>query len=149
MFMKQKQEHAIYQISLKVLFRDGEKVLITIGDKKDIDLPGGRIDAVEINAPLEDVIAREIREELGEDVKFRLGKVLFVNRSFGEVAGLWVFHIVFDAVYLSGDIKLSPEHISYEWVEGKTYQVKRDAFLKKDEEKYERFREYFESLTRN
>lgn len=58
-------QQAVFQVSLKVLLRDGDKVLITIGDKGDIDLPGGRIDLAETKAPLVDIIAREIREELG------------------------------------------------------------------------------------
>ena len=139
-------EYAVFQVSLKVLVRNGEKVLLTKESEDIIDLPGGRVDRGEENIPLEDIIAREISEELGKDLKFRLGQVLFVNRVDRTKEDRWVFHVVFDAEYISGDITLSSEHTSYEWVDRKVYQVKRSSFLPEDEERYQAFKKYFDSL---
>lgn len=142
-------KRALLQVSLKVLLRNGEKVLLVRGDKGEIDLPGGRIEAGEENVPLETIIAREIREELGEDVKFHSGNPLFVNRVFRKEDGEWIFAVVYDAVYISGDIRLSKEHISFEWVDRGSYQVRRDDFLPDDTERYQSFKRYFDSLASN
>ena len=49
----------------------------------DWDLPGGRIKENEFNKPLEKVIERKIKEELGNKVKYNLGKpvVFFASRA--------------------------------------------------------------------
>lgn len=138
-------KQAMFQISLKVLMRDGNNILLTRGEG-GIDLPGGRIDIGEENAPLKDTILREIREELGEDVKFLLGSVLFVHRLGYTKEKEGIINIVFDAEYVSGDIKLSNEHVSYEWVDGRSYEVSRDDFYPEDQEKYEAFKNHFNSL---
>ena len=142
----EKQKQAVFQISVKILMRDGNKILLTRAQKGDIDLPGGRIDTGEEMIPFGDTIAREVREELGESVKFRLGPVLFVHHvGYVQEEG-WVLNIVFDAEYISGDIKLSEEHISYEWVNGKIYELAREDFSPEDQEKYEAFKSHFDSL---
>ena len=138
-------KQAMFQISLKVLMRNGNNILLTRGEG-GIDLPGGRIDVGEENAPLKDAIFREIREELGEDVKFHLASVLFVHRLGYTKEKEGIMNIVFDAEYLSGDIKLSDEHVSYEWVDGMSYEISRDDFYPEDQEKYEAFKNHFNSL---
>ena len=138
-------KQAMFQISLKVLMRNGNNILLTRGEG-GIDLPGGRIDVGEENAPLKAAIFREIREELGEDVKFHLASVLFVHRLGYTKEKEGIMNIVFDAEYLSGDIKLSDEHVSYEWVDGRSYEISRDDFYPEDQEKYEAFKNHFNSL---
>lgn len=140
-----KQKQATFQISLKVLMRDENRILLTRGEG-GIDLPGGRIDIGEENIPFSDVISREIREELGENIKFRLGLVLFTHRLGYTKEGEGIINIVFDAEYISGDIKLSDEHVSYEWVDGRSYEILRDDFYSEDQEKYEAFKNHFNSL---
>ena len=142
----EKQKQAVFQISVKILMRDGNKVLLTRAQEGDIDLPGGRIDIGEEMIPFGDTIAREVREELGESVKFRLGPVLFVHHVGNTKQEGWILNIVFDAEYISGSIKLSDEHVSYEWVNGKTYELAREDFSPEDQEKYEAFKNHFDSL---
>jgi len=142
----EKPKQAVFQVSVKILLRNGNKVLLTRALEGDIDLPGGRIDVGEENMPFGDIILREVREELGESVKFRLGPVLFMHHmGYTEEEG-WVLNVVFDAEYISGDIKLSDEHRSYEWVDRKLYKIPREDFPPKDQEKYETFKKYFDSL---
>ena len=126
--------------------RDGDKLLIPRSVDGDIDLPGGRIDVGEETLTLEDVIRREVREELGENLQFRLGKLLFVYRILRREDAGWKFVMVYDAEYLGGDIALSQEHASYEWVERDAYEVKQADFFEDDREKYEAFRDHFDSL---
>ena len=142
----ERPKQAAFQVSLKILLRNDKNVLLTRGSEGDIDLPGGRIDVGEENMPFEDVVAREITEELGKDVKFRLGPILFINRIDRSKYERWVLHIVFDAEYISGDIKLSDEHTSYKWVDRRLYQISKKDFHAEDQEKYETFKAYFDSL---
>lgn len=142
----EKPKLAVFQVSVKILLRNGNKVLLTRALEGDIDLPGGRIDAGEESMPFGDVILREVREELGEDVKFRLGSVLFIHHIGHIKEEGWILNVVFDAEYISGDIKLSDEHVSYEWVDRRSYEVLREDFFPEDQEKYETFKKYFDSL---
>ena len=144
--MEKPKQEAVFQISVKILLRNGDKVLLTRAQEGDIDLPGGRIDVGEENVPFGDIIAREVREELGEDIKFRLGPILFIHHIGQTKKEGWILNVVFDAEYISGDIKLSDEHISYEWVDRRLYEIPREDFLPEDHEKYEAFKKYFDSL---
>ncbi len=79
-----KRDYANYQVALKVLLRRGDEVLfLRITDPlMCFDLPGGRIDNVETKTPLARILAREVREELGVDVRYTLGAPLFQFRRY-------------------------------------------------------------------
>ena len=139
-----KPKQTLFEVSLKILLRSSDKVLLTRDPEGYIDLPGGRIDAGEENASFKDIIAREVREELGESIKFTLDTVLFIYRR--SVHSDDYLGVVFDAEYISGDIELldSNEHVSYKWVDRRIYKLKREDFLLAHQEKYEAFKKYFE-----
>lgn len=136
-----KRDYGVFQVGLKILLRKGSKVLF-LRDDKGIDLPGGRIDNVEYRTPLEKIIAREIREELGPKVKYVLGKPLFHFRRerFDKSNAPFVFLVVYDAQWTAGEIKLSFEHSTYEWIDPKTYVLRRSDFGQK--EVYQAFEKY-------
>jgi len=79
------------------------------------ELPGGKIDYGE---NLVDALKREVKEEVGVDIK--------VGRPFKTwhfIKGrFWVTGITFLCDYLSGDVQLSSEHVSYVWVEPTKYK---------------------------
>lgn len=114
----------VYFVAVKLLLRDGDKLLITHDRFGDWDIPGGRIKKDEFERPLEDVVARKMREELGENVKYTLGepKVFFrVERQEkleqgGEMT-VRIFAIGYEATYESGDITLGQNHDEYRWVD--------------------------------
>lgn len=115
-----------YNIALKILLRDGDKLLITHDIFKEWDLPGGRILPEEFEADFADVIKRKIHEELGGEVEYEIGdpKVFFrVERveENGETAR--IFAIGYEAKYLGGEIKLGDHHDKLEWVEVKTFRA--------------------------
>lgn len=140
--MKTKQKHAVFEVNLKVLLRKNGKILLLRYDNdKWTDLPGGRIDQKEICLPLEKIIDREMREELGPAVKYQLGKPLFQYRKYHVARKVYFFITVYEAKYLDGEIKLSSEHTSYQWVDEKAYKSKSKDFS--DKEEYRAFREYF------
>lgn len=137
-----KRDYGIFQVGLKILLRKGDKVLL-LRDDKGLDLPGGRIDNVEYQTPLEKIIAREVREELGPKLKYVLGNPLFhfrrVRRNGTKL--LHVFVVVYDAQWKTGEIKLSFEHSEYAWIDPRTYILKRSDFGQKEE--YQAFKKHF------
>ncbi|HEU5005044.1 MAG TPA: NUDIX domain-containing protein [Candidatus Saccharimonadales bacterium] len=119
-------ERDLYFVAVKLLLRDGGKLLITHDVFGDWDIPGGRIRENEFDASLESVIERKIKEELGPEVKYKLGepKVFFRHErkemKLGEMVR--IFAIGYEGKYISGDIKLGDHHDKYEWVDVKTFQ---------------------------
>lgn len=117
----------LYFVAVKLLLRDGDKLLITHDIFGDWDIPGGRLRKNEFDAPLESVIERKIREELGDDVKYKLGKpkVFFRHeREEDALQGNWVriFAVGYEATYLGGDIGYGDHHDQMEWVDVKSFK---------------------------
>jgi 8-oxo-dGTP pyrophosphatase MutT (NUDIX family) len=139
------RDYAIYQVSLKILLRKGNEFLfLKSANGKYWDLPGGRIDNVENDVPLEKILTREVKEELGSNLKYKLGKSVLQYRKFPKSMKLPLFFSVYEAEYLSGDIKLSFEHSSHSWLDPKKYKLNRSEFASEGE--YLAFKEYFKFL---
>jgi 8-oxo-dGTP pyrophosphatase MutT (NUDIX family) len=110
----------LYFVALKLLLRDGEKLLITHDVFGDWDIPGGRIKKDEFEAPLDSVVERKIKEELGLEVKYKLGqpKVFFRHERKEQRLSemVRIFAVGYEAEYLGGEIKLGNHHDKFEWV---------------------------------
>ena len=122
--MYQPKEKDLYNIALKVLLRDSEKLLITHDIFKEWDLPGGRILPEEFQTDVMEIIKRKIGEELGTDIKYEVGepKAFFrVERTEVDGRIARIFAIGYEAKYLGGEIKLGDHHDRMEWVEAKTF----------------------------
>jgi 8-oxo-dGTP pyrophosphatase MutT (NUDIX family) len=122
----------LYFVAVKLLLRDGDKLLITHDIFGDWDLPGGRIRKDEFEASLESVIERKMSEELGVEVKYKLGNpVVFfrVEREEHDLNGkkVRIFAVGYEAQYLSGEIKLGDHHDKMEWVDVSNF--KPDAYF--------------------
>jgi ADP-ribose pyrophosphatase YjhB (NUDIX family) len=120
----------LYFVAVKLLLRDGNKLLITHDVFGSWDLPGGRIKKDEFEASLESVIARKMREELGPDVRYELGDpcVFFrVERAEHGLNGQMVriFAVGYDATYKGGKIRLGDHHDQMKWVDVKTFQPEK------------------------
>ena len=120
-------EKDLYYVAVKLLLRDGQKLLITHYIFGDWDLPGGRIRKDEFNSPLESVIERKINEELGEAATFELGSpaVFFkVERQEHDLNGqtVRIFGIGYNAQYKGGEIRLGEHHDKMEWVDIETFR---------------------------
>jgi len=73
-----KKAYATYHVGLKILLkREDEFLFLTNNIGKRFDFPGGRINDIEYDIPLIKIIEREVREELGEKVRYKLGKIAF------------------------------------------------------------------------
>jgi hypothetical protein len=122
----------LYFVAAKVFLEDGKGNFLATKDKfGDWDIPGGRLRDVDFETPIEAVIQRKIKEELGDSVEYILGKpVTFMRHernevlSSGERSKRKIFAIGYQATYKSGDIKLGKNHERYEWLPVKTVEPK-------------------------
>ena len=138
-----KSDYVFYQISLKVLLKKKGKVLILRDQNDLIDLPGGRVEKKEAKSSFEEVLRREVREELSSDVIFKLKEPIFYFRTYSKQYKYWVLIIVHEGEYIKGNITLSQEHKSYKWIEEKKMRVKQKDFYRENKEKYMVFKKYF------
>lgn len=119
--------HALYQISLKVFLKNerGETLILKAANGGSYegyyDFPGGRIDQSELDVPLDEIIRRELSEEIGA-VQFEVdarpvatGRHFLPSRS-GNTAGNHVLYIFFEASYGGGRVVISDEHLDHRWV---------------------------------
>jgi ADP-ribose pyrophosphatase YjhB (NUDIX family) len=89
------EEIAKYHVGLKVLVKSGDKyMLLRSSADNTIDLPGGRINENEADSQIDKIIAREVKEELGGDFKFKIGKPIITFRRFLSHINLKVFVVV-------------------------------------------------------
>jgi len=141
----------MYHVGMKILLWKGDEVLLLRDAKTEhLDLPGGRIDDNEDNIPILNALKREVREELGSNVEYKIGEFLFHYRRFSpEMTGKnrRVFINVYSGTYLGGEIELSHEHRSYEWANPITRGFSKEDFLS-DTEEYNAFKFYFEKIAK-
>lgn len=111
----------LFYVGLKAFIVYKGKLLILQGSAKMEKeglwgLPGGRIDATEINTPEEDVLLREIQEECG-NIKVSIGQP-FTTWKWSSPKGE-IFLVGYKAEFLGGEINLAPEHKQYYWLDPK------------------------------
>ena len=137
-----KRDYGIYHVGFKILLKKGNEFLfLRSANKKFWDLPGGRADNTEYKKPILKILEREVKEEIGDKVKYKLGKVAFQYRRYFDLRKIYLFTTIYEAEYLSGEIEISLEHSSYQWINPKTYKFKEKEFSSK--EGYLAVKEYF------
>jgi 8-oxo-dGTP pyrophosphatase MutT (NUDIX family) len=112
----------LFQITQKVfLLRDrgeGEELLV-LRDRAtgEGDLPGGRLDEGELHGDWRSAIARELREELGPDVRCRLDpEPAFWFKHRIRASGRDALGFAWSATWIGGEVVLSDEHDLMAWV---------------------------------
>lgn len=112
---------AKFHVGLKVLLiNDKGKFLLLKAISKSKawhgtwDLPGGRINNDEIEIGFHKIVDREIKEEAG-DIKYELRPDPVSLAKCAYPGDGERFFILFEAKYISGDVKTSNEHDGYEW----------------------------------
>lgn len=127
-----------YQVSLKVVFRDGDKMLALAKDKGSFaglyDFPGGRVDVVEFETDFMEILAREISEEIG-DVEYELerrpvGMGRHRIAADGEAPEIHVLYVLHEAQWKSGTVKISEEHSGYKWLDVEEVRKAPERFFK-------------------
>jgi len=122
-----------FQVSLKILLRNSKGEFLILGSpgikkynpKTPYDLPGGRINDNEVGMDLHQLVRREIKEELGSKVRYKLRKdpvSIYQYRLNNERC---IFYVLFEAEYLGGKIEISDEHYCFDWKKMAAINVKR------------------------
>ena len=122
----------LYFVAVKVFLRDKNSNLLIIKDKfGDWDIPGGRLREIDFEAPLDKVLERKIKEELGT-IHFVLGKPLLFMRherdeilADGRKARRRIFAVGYEAEYIDGEILLGKNHEQYEWANLNNFQPEK------------------------
>jgi 8-oxo-dGTP pyrophosphatase MutT (NUDIX family) len=131
---KKIMKYAIFNASFKLIIKKNNKILmLTESPSGCLDFPGGRLENNEIKNPLKDLFKREIREELGKDIKYKILGPAIQYRRYNKTTKMNVLVSAYEAEYLSGEIKLSDEHSKYEWINPKTYDLKGKKIKNKEE----------------
>ncbi len=128
-------EYALFQVSLKSLIINNDKLLTLYSPDGKYDFPGGRINSDEVNHDLEISLTREMEEELSEDFKFKINNFAFSSKRFYFKGGqrFDVLVIFFDATAINRKIKLSDEHSSFDWLNFSDVFKNPDKFVSKEE----------------
>ncbi|PIR46737.1 MAG: hypothetical protein COV07_02630 [Candidatus Vogelbacteria bacterium CG10_big_fil_rev_8_21_14_0_10_45_14] len=122
----------LYYVAVKVfLEKDGKLFIFKDGFGK-WDLPGGRMKRDEFYTPLADMIERKTREELGDDVSYKLGSPILNMRHerVENIEGdptIRIFAVGYDAKYFEGEVRLASHHTEYKWVDIK--EIKPEEYF--------------------
>jgi len=135
-------DYMYFQVSVKAIVKDGSKILLLETPDGYYDFPGGRIDETEKDLNLHEVLKREIQEELGKSIKFKIKDVAFASkRRFTKInKDNRLIAIFYEVEYLSGPIKLSEEHNKYTWIKPDSILNEPDKFMSEDE--YNQYKQY-------
>ncbi len=106
-----------FMVGVKGFITKGDEVLVVksgFGRENLWEVPGGRYDQGEESLAPEEILRREISEELGEKFECTIDApssawVRPLNEHF-------VFLLSYVCTYVKGEIKLSYEHTEYRWV---------------------------------
>ena len=124
-----------YQISLKLFLKNtkGQTLILGAGTTGSyagyFDLPGGRVDDSEFNAPFIDIVKRELKEECGltdvtiDPTPVALGRHLVPAVQEGLDHDVRVLYVFFEGTLNSGVVVTSFEHTSFKWVDLKSLDL--------------------------
>jgi 8-oxo-dGTP diphosphatase len=105
-----------FEVSLKAfIVHDGRALLVREADTGFWELPGGRIDEGEEWLDHAAILAREIREELGPDVRIEADTAAVTWVRLRPTDGVYQFLVARRCRLLSGVPRLSDEHAALAW----------------------------------
>jgi 8-oxo-dGTP pyrophosphatase MutT (NUDIX family) len=116
----------LYFVAVKVFLEKDGKFLILKDGFEQWDIPGGRLKKDEFDTPLEEVVKRKLKEELGE-IDYTLGKsIVFMRHERVEsVPGnptVRIFAVGYEATLNSGEITLPSHHTEMLWADLKDFK---------------------------
>jgi 8-oxo-dGTP pyrophosphatase MutT (NUDIX family) len=113
----------LFEVSLKTIIKNKDGKILVLKERSNpitYDFPGGRIQKGEESLPLNEVLYREIIEEVGP-IKFELskkpaavGRHSYTGDDGSTIHLIWIF---FEAKFLDGKVVVSTEHTSFDWVD--------------------------------
>lgn len=106
-----------FEVSLKAfVLRDGRALFVRESDTGWWELPGGRIDVGEEWEAHADVLAREMREELGDDFRLSFGAEVVTWTRQRPSDGVFLFIVARVGRPVAGTPVLSDEHDGMQWL---------------------------------
>jgi len=109
--------HQRFEVAVKAfVLRGRELLLVREADSGEWELPGGRIEVGEERLPHREVLARELREELGEGAEVEIGGPVVTWVRKKPNGGGFAFLVGLLCTFRGGEIRLSPEHAALDWV---------------------------------
>lgn len=111
-----------YFVAVKAFIEEQNKLLILKDNFGDWDLPGGRIKYDEFETPLEDILGRKLKEELGSEILYQIEKpsVFLRHQRHEAIPGkplVRIFAVGYSVSLLKSDIRLSPRHTEMRWMD--------------------------------
>ena len=114
-----------FQVGIKAFIMRGGQLLLlreTV-EPQWWEIPGGRIDVGEEELQHDEVLKRELREELGTDFLYKIGSPLltWVRPPHGERKE-YAFLVGIVCIAEGGEIHLSDEHSELRWVDRNSWR---------------------------
>jgi len=107
----------VFEVSLKAfIVRDGRALFVREADSGYWELPGGRIDVGEEWEPHATILAREMREELGDGFSVRFGQEAVTWTRQRPTDGAFLFLLARLGYAIAGEPVLSNEHTELAWL---------------------------------
>ena len=119
--------NADFHVSLKFIFKDRKGRILILKMPKNssmagfYDFPGGRIKEDETELSFSKMIKREINEELGKKISYKvnekpiaIARHNYISKTLNKKQ--YIFWVFFEVKFIGGKIILSNEHEYYAWV---------------------------------
>lgn len=107
-----------FEVSLKAfIVRDDKALFVRESDSGYWELPGGRIDVGEEWLPHAAILAREMREELGDTIALEFGAETVTWTRQRPSDGVFLFLLARLGRIISGEPHLSGEHSELAWLD--------------------------------
>lgn len=125
----------LYNVSLKLFLKNekGEilvmKTLAELNKQSKYDVPGGRINEDEFAIPFEQILRREVSEELGDEIMLEissnpvaLGRKkdhITIGRKKSQIQSnktTSILFVFFEGKYCGGKIKVNEEYCGFDWI---------------------------------
>jgi len=145
----EERSHQDFHVGLKAFVANNKKLLILQDQDGLWELPGGRIETRERENPLQNILLREVAEELGKDCKIKVGPIFhtWVRKPSRDVNDIYtnkdfcIFLVGFACILKKGEIALSKEHKNFQWITKEEVDTMEFENTYKDAIKY-----YFQSI---
>jgi len=123
----------LYQVSVKAIIRREDGRVLGLNGRVGgafegfYDIPGGRIEESEFAVPFHVVIQREVAEELGPNIRFRLSDAPVAVGRHQSKQGQRVLYVFFEGVIDTADVALevSHEHVGWAWLDVSTASLEK------------------------
>ena len=140
--MSEMDTDKIFFVGQKAFIEKDGKVLVVFDPVLGLDFPGGKLKEDEPDP--EASLRREVREETGLEIEIGQPFCVWTALIYSELKkrAKDLFLIGFKCTYKSGEVKISDEHTSFQWVDKDSYKKlakgKTESFFQALEKYFER-----------